>query len=93
MKINIALFGMAAFMQSSCEVKQSLSASHVQIGLPKNSTVWKASLLHFQMEIVFLGWWYLFLDIIHLGHDGLIIVSSAYRWEKGAVLEVAKGQV
>ena len=70
-------------MQSSCEVKQSvLSASHVQIGLPKNSTVWKAPPVAFHMEIVFLEWWYLFLDIIHLGHDGLIIVSSAYRWGK-----------
>ena len=69
-------------MQSSCEVKQSLSASYVQIGLLKNSTVWKAPPVAFHMEIVSLGWWYLFLDIIHLGHDGLIIVSSAYRWEK-----------
>ena len=39
-------------MQSSCEVKQSLSASHVQIGLPKNSAVWKASLLHIKWQCI-----------------------------------------
>lgn len=39
-------------MQSSCEVKQSLSASHVQIGLPKNSAVWKASRLHIKWKCI-----------------------------------------
>ena len=52
MKINIALIWLSVFMQSSCEVKQSLSTSHVQIGLPKNSAVWKASLLHIKWKCI-----------------------------------------